>query len=34
MVIGLVSYDSEQAVDDDKIVIIKISDNDFIITDV
>jgi len=33
MVIGLVSYDSEQVVDDE-IVIIKISDNDFIFIDV
>ena len=33
MVIGLVSYDSK-LVDDDKIVIIKISDNDFIFIDV
>ncbi len=34
MMIGLVSYDSEQVADDDKIVIIKISDNDFIFIDV
>jgi len=33
MVIGLVSYDSKQVVDDE-IVIIKISDNDFIFIDV
>jgi len=32
MIIGLVSYDSEQV--DDKIMIRKISDNDFIFIDV